>query len=78
VNPRLRGDRVELAELHRVLALTQRVATTTYMLARQGRGIASETGPLPALGDLTERSARLLGFVGGSVGTYTGSSQLRV
>ena len=71
VNPRLRGDRVELAELHRMLALTQRVATTTYMLARQGRGIASETGPLPALGDLTERSARLLGFVGGSVGTYT-------
>ncbi len=70
LNPGLRRHRAELVELHRVLALTERTTTTVYMVARQGRGITAETGPLTEVADLVDRASRIMGFLAGSVGSF--------
>ena len=60
INPSLRNQRAELAEIDRLLELGSRLHIAMTMLARQARAIVAESGPLP-------RPAALVDEVGSSL-----------
>ncbi|MGA4670118.1 FUSC family protein [Propionibacteriaceae bacterium Y1923] len=70
INPRLRAERVDLAEIDRLLAITGRMHTSMTMLARQARAIVGEGGPSPEAGRLVKEVARAMRHLATSVGHW--------
>lgn len=70
LNPRLRGERRELAELDRLLEIAGRLQIALQMLVRQARGVVGEIGPNPRGGELVSDSAQAMRHLASSVGHW--------
>lgn len=70
INPRLRGERMDLAELDRLLTITGRMHTSMTMLTRQARAIVSEIGPSTQAGALVSEVATSMRHLSSSVGHW--------
>lgn len=67
ISPAALGSRGTLAELDRMLELTERLHVTLSMLQRQARNMVTEVGPLPALANPMWQAADLLERVSNGV-----------
>ena len=71
INPRFRAERVDLAELDRLMTITGRMHTSMTMLARQARAIVGESGARPRPGALVTDVAGAMRHLGSSVGHWS-------
>ena len=70
INPRWRNERVELAEIDRLLEISGRMHTSMTMLARQARAIVGESGAMRRPGALVNQVALAMRHLGSSVGHW--------
>lgn len=71
INPRFRAERVDLAEIDRLMTITGRMHTSMTMLARQARAIVGESGPRPRPGELVTEVSTAMRHLGSSVGHWS-------
>lgn len=71
INPRFRAERIDLAEIDRLMTITGRMHTSMTMLARQARAIVGESGPRPRPGELVSEVATVMRHLGASVGHWS-------
>ena len=60
LKPSRRAERVRLAELDRLLRITDRLHGSVFMLARQSAGMVGEQGPNPTVGELSGEATESL------------------
>lgn len=70
LNPARRTDRIDLAELDRLLSLADRLHGSVFMLARQAAGMIGESGAYPVIGELTGEAGRTLRLLARQVGRW--------
>lgn len=70
LNPALRSERRELAELDRIIALAGRLHVSATMLARQSRSVVERMGRAPRSADLVTEVADALRHLGTAVGHW--------
>lgn len=70
LNPGLRRYRPEVAELSRIFRLTRRMQRSSYLLARQGLGMAEEVGPMPDVGEMLLDVSTAIHALVGSIGQW--------
>lgn len=70
INPRLRSERAELAEIDRLLEISGRMHTSMTMLIRQGRAVVGESGPMPRPGALVKQVAVAMRHLSAAVGHW--------
>ncbi|MGD7732658.1 FUSC family protein [Propionibacteriaceae bacterium G57] len=71
INPRFRGDRVELAEIDRLLTITSRMHTSLTMLTRQARSMVGEQGAVPVPGKLVLEVATAMRHLSSAIDHFT-------
>lgn len=77
ISPVAIGSRAELAELDRMLELTERLHVTLSMMQRQARGMVREVGPMPEIAAMMRQTADRLEEVGIGVGSWQRPTQAR-
>lgn len=70
LQPARRTDRASLAELKRLLRLSDRLHGSVFMLARQTAGMIGEAGPNPVVAELTEEASRTLRELATQIGRW--------
>ncbi|QGF23186.1 FUSC family protein [Raineyella fluvialis] len=70
LNPARRADRHQLAELDRLLRLSDRLNGTLFVLARQAAGIVGESGRQPAVAELASDAAASLHDLARQIGHW--------
>ncbi len=70
LNPVLRGERPQIEELQRMLALIRRAENTLVMLVRQSIGFTEQLGHLPGTVPLLEKSAAATNSLAAAVGGW--------